>query len=231
MSPPLPAMGVIAEAMTAFVRRPGDAREVRRRLARRDAPKLRELRCRARCADTGGRAVAATSDPRRVFRGRGRRRSGGPRPQQLGRPFLDFDAEIERETGMTVQRDLSAERGEEHFRAAGAGVDKGAERDWRHGVVTRGRLDHSTRLQSNFCARLDVSYTLERHPRQSPADCRRVETRPLLAGRDPGGRTHGSYTRKGGPCTRPPISMLDTERLDATTTYSQGSSSLASTPD
>jgi hypothetical protein len=163
----VPAMGVIAEAMTAFVlaqalleKCGGDSLgEVRRNLAgyvahvagaiarRRRRRGGRRRRHAARRAPPAPAAAAARPGPAGGRAGRGDRGAGpaaaarrarraagagkstvGPLlAERLGRPFLDFDAELERRAGRTVAAQF-AEDGRARVPRARGGAERRAGR-------------------------------------------------------------------------------------------------------
>ena len=101
----------------------------------------------------------------------------------LGRPFLDFDQEIQRRAGMEV-REIFRLKGEEHFR--------GLERALSEELSTRGGMVLSpgggwiTQAESvELLRRAGRIIYLRASPESVARRLRRVETRPLLAGRDP----------------------------------------------
>ncbi|HEV7800085.1 MAG TPA: shikimate kinase [Burkholderiales bacterium] len=101
----------------------------------------------------------------------------------LGRPFLDFDQEIQRRTGMEV-REIFRLKGEEHFRDLERALTK--ELSTSGGMVLSPGGGWITQAD---CVELlrgagRIIY-LRASPEAVARRLRRVETRPLLAGRDP----------------------------------------------
>jgi shikimate kinase len=101
----------------------------------------------------------------------------------LARPFLDFDQEIQRRTGMEV-REIFRLRGEEYFR--------GLERDLSEELSTTGGMILapgggwiSQAASVELLRRAGRIIYLRASPESVARRLRRVETRPLLAGRDP----------------------------------------------
>ena len=101
----------------------------------------------------------------------------------LGRPFLDFDQEIQRRTGMEV-REIFRIHGEDHFR--------GLEKELSQELGTSGGMILSpgggwiTQPESvELLRRAGRIIYLRASPEAVARRLRRVETRPLLAGRDP----------------------------------------------
>jgi shikimate kinase len=101
----------------------------------------------------------------------------------LARPFLDFDQEIQRRTGMEV-REIFRLRGEDYFRSL--------ERTLTEELSTSGGMILSpgggwiTQTDSvELLRRAGRIIYLRASPESVARRLRRVETRPLLAGRDP----------------------------------------------
>ena len=101
----------------------------------------------------------------------------------LARPFLDFDQEIQRRTGMEV-REIFRLRGEDYFR--------GLERDLSEELSTTGGMILapgggwiSQAASVELLRRAGRIIYLRASPESVARRLRRVETRPLLAGRDP----------------------------------------------
>ena len=103
--------------------------------------------------------------------------------KQLGRQFLDFDKEIERRAGMDV-REIFRLRGEEHFRAMEFALTE--ELSTTSGMVLSPGGGWITQEKSVELLRSAgrIIY-LRASPEAVARRLRRVETRPLLAGRDP----------------------------------------------
>jgi len=115
--------------------------------------------------------------------GVGKTTIGKAAARRLGRPFLDFDREIERRSGMEV-REIFRLKGEDHFRAMESALT--------HELATAGGMVLSpgggwiTQTSSVELLRSTgrIIY-LRASPEAVARRLRRVETRPLLAGRDP----------------------------------------------
>jgi shikimate kinase len=103
--------------------------------------------------------------------------------RRLGRPFLDFDQEIERRSGMEV-REIFRLKGEEHFRALEFELTQELSRTT--GMVLSPGGGWITQKSSVELLRSAgrIIY-LRASPEAVARRLRRVETRPLLAGRDP----------------------------------------------
>jgi shikimate kinase len=103
--------------------------------------------------------------------------------RRLGRPFLDFDQEIERRSGMEV-REIFRLKGEEHFRALEFELTQELSRTT--GMVLSPGGGWITQKSSVELLRSAgrIIY-LRASPEAVGRRLRRVETRPLLAGRDP----------------------------------------------
>lgn len=115
--------------------------------------------------------------------GVGKTTIGRAAAKQLGRQFLDFDQEIERRAGMNV-RDIFRLKGEEHFRAMEFALTEelsatgGMVLSPGGGWITQNRSVELLRSAGR------IIY-LRASPEAVARRLRRVETRPLLAGRDP----------------------------------------------
>ena len=115
--------------------------------------------------------------------GVGKTTIGKAAARRLGREFLDFDQEIERRAGMDV-REIFRLKGEEHFRemefvltkelSSGGGMVLSPGGGW----ITQQRSVELLRSAGR------IIY-LRASPEAVARRLRRVETRPLLAGRDP----------------------------------------------
>jgi shikimate kinase len=130
--------------------------------------------------------------------------------RRLGRQFLDFDEEIERRSGMSV-REIFRLKGEEHFReqelaltrelstTGGMVLSPGGGWITQHGSVellrSTGRIIYLRASPESVARRL-----------------RRVETRPLLAGRDPVVALGELYAKRRALYETADVT-LDTERL------------------
>ncbi|MFN2638388.1 MAG: shikimate kinase [Gemmatimonadaceae bacterium] len=103
--------------------------------------------------------------------------------RRLGRSFIDFDREIERRCGMEV-RDIFRLRGEDHFRQLE--FDLTGELSITSGMVISPGGGWITQKRSVELLRPAgrIIY-LRASPEAVGRRLRRVETRPLLAGRDP----------------------------------------------
>jgi shikimate kinase len=103
--------------------------------------------------------------------------------RRLRRPFVDFDDEIERRTGMQV-REIFRLKGEDHFRALE--YDLTRELSAKDGMVLSPGGGWITQTSSVELLRSagHIIY-LRASPETVGRRLRRVETRPLLAGRDP----------------------------------------------
>jgi shikimate kinase len=115
--------------------------------------------------------------------GVGKTTIGRAAAKQLGRQFLDFDQEIERRAGMNV-RDIFRLKGEEHFRAMEFALTE--ELSATGGMVLSPGGGWITQPRSVELLRSAgrIIY-LRASPEAVARRLRRVETRPLLAGRDP----------------------------------------------
>jgi shikimate kinase len=103
--------------------------------------------------------------------------------RRLGRRFIDFDQEIERRSGMEV-REIFRLKGEEHFRALELELTRELSRTG--GMVLSPGGGWITQKSSVELLRSAgrIIY-LRASPETVGRRLRRVETRPLLAGRDP----------------------------------------------
>ncbi|MDP9206326.1 MAG: shikimate kinase [Gemmatimonadota bacterium] len=160
-------------------------------------------------ADTGAR----TSPPHLILVGLpgvGKSTIGRAAARQLGRPFLDFDQEIERRAGMNV-REIFRLKGEEHFRAQELELTK--ELSVRGGMVLSPGGGWITQPSSVELLRSAgrIIY-LRASPEAVARRLRRVETRPLLAGRDPVVALRELYAKRRALYETADM-VLDTERL------------------
>jgi len=130
--------------------------------------------------------------------------------RKLGRPFLDFDQEIERRSGMAV-REIFSVKGEEHFRELEFGLTK--ELSSTGGMVLSPGGGWITQSKSVELLRSAgrIIY-LRASPEAVARRLRRVETRPLLAGRDPVVALRELY-QKRRVLYETADAVLDTERL------------------
>jgi shikimate kinase len=142
--------------------------------------------------------------------GVGKTTIGRAAARQLARRFLDFDEEIERRAGMSV-REIFRLKGEEHFRelefsltkelSASGGMVLSPGGGWitQHGSVellrSAGRIIY-----------------LRASPEAVAKRLRRVETRPLLAGRDPVVALRELYAKRRVLYETADV-VLDTERV------------------
>jgi shikimate kinase len=103
--------------------------------------------------------------------------------RRLGRSFVDFDQEIERRSGMEV-REIFRLKGEKHFRALEFELTR--ELSTTGGMVLSPGGGWITQKESVELLRSAgrIIY-LRASPEAVGRRLRRVETRPLLAGRDP----------------------------------------------
>jgi shikimate kinase len=103
--------------------------------------------------------------------------------RRLGRPFLDFDQEIERRAGIDV-REIFRSKGEEHFRELEFKLTR--ELSSFGGMVLSPGGGWITQEKSVELLRsVGRIIYLRASPEAVARRLRRVETRPLLAGRDP----------------------------------------------
>jgi shikimate kinase len=115
--------------------------------------------------------------------GVGKTTIGKAAARHLGRPFLDFDQEIERRSGMEV-REIFRLQGEDHFRSLEFALTE--ELSATGGMVLSPGGGWITQAKSVELLRSAgrIIY-LRATPEAVARRLRRVETRPLLAGRDP----------------------------------------------
>ena len=128
----------------------------------------------------------------------------------LGRPFLDFDAEIERREGITL-RDLFRDRGEDQFRALE--FDLTSELSAAQGMVLSpggGWITQPAAVE--LLRKAGRIIYLRASPEAVARRLRRVETRPLLAGRDPVVALSELYAKRRA-LYEEADAVLDTERL------------------
>jgi shikimate kinase len=128
----------------------------------------------------------------------------------LGRPFLDFDAEIERREGIAV-REIFRERGEDYFRALEFALT--GELSGTGGMVLSPGGGWITQPASVELLRSAgrIIY-LRASPEAVARRLRRVETRPLLAGRDPVLALRELYDRRRASYETADA-VIETERL------------------
>jgi len=142
--------------------------------------------------------------------GVGKTTIGKAAAKQLGRQFLDFDKEIERRAGMDV-REIFRLRGEEHFRAMEFALTE--ELSTTGGMVLSPGGGWITQEKSVELLRSAgrIIY-LRASPEAVARRLRRVETRPLLAGRDPVVALTELYQKRRA-LYETADAVLDTERL------------------
>jgi shikimate kinase len=115
--------------------------------------------------------------------GVGKTTIGRAAARRLGREFLDFDREIERRSGLEV-REIFRQKGEDHFRELEFALTK--ELSVKSGMVLSPGGGWITQPRSVELLRSTgrIIY-LRASPEAVARRLQRVETRPLLAGRDP----------------------------------------------
>lgn len=130
--------------------------------------------------------------------------------RRLGRSFLDFDQEIERRAGMEV-REIFRIEGEEHFRALEFALTE--ELSASGGMVLSPGGGWITQQRSVELLRSAgrIIY-LRASPEAVARRLRRVETRPLLAGRDPVVALRELYEKRRALYETADV-VLDTESL------------------
>jgi shikimate kinase len=130
--------------------------------------------------------------------------------RRLGRQFLDFDQEIERRSGMEV-REIFRLKGEEHFREME--FDLTRELSVTGGMVLSPGGGWIAQQRSVELLRSNgrIIY-LRASPEAVARRLRRVETRPLLAGRDPVVALRELYEKRRA-LYETADAVLDTERL------------------
>ena len=142
--------------------------------------------------------------------GVGKTTIGRAAARKLGRPFLDFDEEIERRSGMEV-REIFRLKGEEHFRTLEFALTR--ELSSTGGMVLSPGGGWITQPGSVELLRSTgrIIY-LRASPEAVARRLRRVETRPLLAGRDPVVALRELYEKRVALYETAHV-VLDTERL------------------
>jgi shikimate kinase len=142
--------------------------------------------------------------------GVGKSTIGKAAARQLGRPFLDFDREIERRSGMEI-REIFRLKGEDHFRDQEFELTK--ELSATGGMVLSPGGGWITQQRSVELLRSAgrIIY-LRASPEAVAKRLRRVETRPLLAGRDPAVALRELYQKRQALYETADM-VLDTERL------------------
>jgi shikimate kinase len=130
--------------------------------------------------------------------------------RRLGRSFIDFDQEIERRAGMSV-REIFRIEGEEHFRALEFALTE--ELSSSGGMVLSPGGGWITQQRSVELLRSAgrIIY-LRASPEAVARRLRRVETRPLLAGRDPVVALRELYEKRRALYETADV-VLDTESL------------------
>lgn len=142
--------------------------------------------------------------------GVGKTTIGRAAARKLGREFLDFDQEIERRAGLDV-REIFRQNGEEHFRELEFALTK--ELSVKGGMVLSPGGGWITQTRSVELLRSTgrIIY-LRASPEAVARRLRRVETRPLLAGRDPVVALRELYEKRHA-LYESADTVLDTERL------------------
>jgi shikimate kinase len=142
--------------------------------------------------------------------GVGKTTIGRAAARRLGRTFLDFDEEIERRSGMQV-REIFRLKGEEHFRALELALTR--ELSSTGGMVLSPGGGWIAQPGSVELLRSTgrIIY-LRASPEAVARRLRRVETRPLLAGRDPVVALRELYEKRVALYETAHV-VLDTERL------------------
>ncbi len=130
--------------------------------------------------------------------------------RQMGRRFVDFDQEIERRAGMSV-REIFRLKGEEHFRAMESELTK--ELSESSGMVLSPGGGWITQTSSvELLHSVGRIIYLRASPEAVAKRLKRVETRPLLAGRDPVVALRELYAKRRALYETADV-VLDTERL------------------
>jgi shikimate kinase len=128
----------------------------------------------------------------------------------LSRRFLDFDQEIERRAGMNV-REIFRLKGEEHFRELESALTK--ELSESSGMVLSPGGGWITQTSSvELLHSVGRIIYLRASPEAVAKRLKRVETRPLLAGRDPVVALRELYAKRRALYETADV-VLDTERL------------------
>ena len=142
--------------------------------------------------------------------GVGKTSIGKAAARRLGRQFLDFDQEIERRSGMSI-REMFMLKGEDHFRAQELELTR--ELSTTSGMVLSPGGGWITQQRSVELLRSKgrIIY-LRASPESVARRLRRVETRPLLAGRDPVVALRELYAKRRALYETADV-ILDTERL------------------
>jgi shikimate kinase len=130
--------------------------------------------------------------------------------RQMARRFVDFDQEIERRAGMSV-REIFRLKGEEHFRAMESALTK--ELSESRGMVLSPGGGWITQTSSvELLHSVGRIIYLRASPEAVAKRLKRVETRPLLAGRDPVVALRELYAKRRALYETADV-VLDTERL------------------
>ena len=148
----VPAMGVIAEAMLAFV----VAQAVIENSAAirwRDASEI-SMAMSQQIAEKRGEPERLTSSLL-ACRESGRPRSAGRGASELHWPFIDFDTEIEHREHASVA-EIFATKGEAYFRGLEQALTRGACQPQGNDYVGGRRVDHQPRVGGTFASRPGV---------------------------------------------------------------------------
>jgi shikimate kinase len=130
--------------------------------------------------------------------------------RQMSRPFVDFDQEIERRAGMNV-REIFRLKGEDHFRALESALTK--ELSEKSGMVLSPGGGWITQTSSvELLHSVGRIIYLRASPEAVAKRLKRVETRPLLADRDPVVALRELYAKRRALYETADV-VLDTERL------------------
>jgi shikimate kinase len=161
-------------------------------------------------ADTDARSDGAPHLILVGLPGVGKTTIGRAAAKHLGRRFIDFDQEIERRAGLDV-REIFRLKGEDHFRQLE--FDLTQELSGTSGMILSpgGGWITQTRSVELLRAAGRIIY-LRASPEAVARRLRRVETRPLLAGRDPVVALTELYDRRRALYETADV-VLDTERL------------------
>ena len=130
--------------------------------------------------------------------------------RRLGRPFLDFDQEIERRSGMEV-REIFRLKGEEHFRALEFELTQELSRT-KGMVLSPGGGWITQKSSVELLRSAGRIIYLRASPEVVGRRLRRVETRPLLAGRDPVVALQELYEKRRDLYETADV-VIDTEKL------------------
>lgn len=142
--------------------------------------------------------------------GVGKTTIGKAAARRLGRSFMDFDQEIERRAGMAV-REIFRLKGEDHFRSMELELTR--ELSARRGMVLAPGGGWITQRGAVELLRpVGRIIYLRATPEAVARRLRRVETRPLLAGRDPVVVLRELYEKRR-PLYETADTVLDTEIL------------------